>query len=329
MSYAAPYERPVPRGGFEIVHGPEALADTIVQQYRKRWIAWVATGGIRFTTYTQGMNLGDAVGSANGLFTSGERPPKFSFSFEQDALYALAFESPTNTIKLRRFVSGTPTEYTWTGKSPVLFYNGIVQPNTSITDLMAFYIKTPGDKIYVRVQRENFGTEHVLNGALNATLTELVKTEALDIDGSWHQQIWAKDDQGHDVVYQSRAYPPPFAHALDHMSLAVELSGGVHFNTVINASVSDKMSVAVSVDSGLAFNTVLNRFAPGDLMSLGVLVNTSSYDLIIVSPGTRPSDSMSLNLSVDTGNYPLVAISQAASPDKISLDVSVSGGDYT
>lgn len=328
MSYAHPYESPVPIGGFEIVHGPEGLADTIVQQYRKRWVAWVASEGIRFAEYEDGFVFSDTAGSANTLLTNGERPTRFSWSFEQDALYAIAYEDSATTVLLTRFVSGTPTEYTWTGKSPLLFYNGILEPDTGATDLMAFYIKPAGTKIFARVQRENFATEHELNGELNVTLAYLVKTEAVNIEGAWHQMIWARTTDGRDVVYQSRAYPPPYVYASDRMSLAVSLSGGVLFAPIVNESASDSMSVAVSLASGDAFNTINRQFAPGDRISHRVDLQSGTYSLTVVTGATQ-TDRLSVGPELRSGTYSDVIIDSGEQTDSISLAVELKGGVYS
>lgn len=328
MSYAHPYERPVPIGGFEIIHGPEALADTIVQQYRKRWVAWVATAGIRFAEYEDGFTFSDTAGSANGLFTSGERPARFSWSFEQDALYAIAYEDTSTTVTMRRFVSGTPTTYGWTGKSPILFYNGILEPTTGDTDLMAFYLKSAGTKIFARVQRENFGTEHELNGTLNVVLDELIKTEAVNIDGSWYQLIWARTTDGRDVVYQSRAYPPPIIRATDNLSLAIALQSGAYFAPTVSASAADSASLSVSMFGGEAFNSVIRQFAPGDWITNQINLQSGTYSLITVS-APSVQDNLSLAPSLASGSYSDVIVESGNQTDSISLAVALQSGSYS
>lgn len=328
MSYAHPYERPVPIGGFEIIHGPEALADTIVQQYRKRWIAWTGSAGIRFAQYEDGFEFNDTAGSANGLFTSGERPARFSWSFEQDALYAIAYEDSSTTITMRRFVSGTPTTYGWTGKSPILFYNGILEPTTGDTDLMAFYIKSAGTKIFARVQRENFGTEHELNGTLNVVLEKLIKTEAANINGSWYQLIWARTTDGRDVVYRSRAYPPPIIRATDTVTLALTLESGVYFTPITSASSADAMSVSVALQSGEAFNAVRTQFAPGDWLSMALDLRSGTYSLIVVSAATV-EDKLSLAPSLASGSYSDVVVDSGDQTDATSVTVTLQSGSYS
>lgn len=328
MSYAHPYERPVPIGGFEIIHGPEALADTIVQQYRKRWIAWTGSAGIRFSEYEDGFTFSDTAGAANGLFTSGERPARFSWSFEQDALYAIAYEDSSTTITMRRFVSGTPTTYGWTGKSPILFYNGILEPTTGDTDLMAFYIKSAGTKIFARVQRENFGTEHELNGTLNVVLEKLIKTEAVNVDGSWYQLIWARTTDGRDVVYSSRAYPPPIIRASDAATLSVALQSGNYFAPIVSSSSADAMSMSVSLYGGTAFNSVLTRFAPGDRISLTVNLQSGSYSLVVLQ-STSPGDKLSLAPALQSGLYSEVTVDSGTQQDKISVAVALQSGVYS
>jgi len=327
MSYSDPYELPFANGGIEIIHGPEAVGSTVVQQYRKRWIAWTSSDGIRFDEYEEGMTIGDDAGSLNGLFTDGERPTRFSWSFEQDALYAIAFEETPGSIVLRRFVSGVPTEFTWAGISPVLFYNGILQPNTSATDLVALYLKEAGTKIYCRVQRENFGTEHELNSDLNVDLARLIKTEGLNVAGSWYHFLWAETTDARSVVYQSRAYPPPYQQEADQITLGVSLSGGETFAPIVDGDdQSDAISLGVSTSGGVYFDTIIESSAQ-DRASLSVATSGGVYFDTIVEASNQ--DSMSATVALAGGTYTLRAISQDADDDKMSLSVALSGGSYS
>jgi hypothetical protein len=68
LSYAFPYERPLPRGAFDLCEGPVLLGSTQVQQYRTRWACWVSSTGIRIGTWSPGQVMTDTLGIELDLF---------------------------------------------------------------------------------------------------------------------------------------------------------------------------------------------------------------------------------------------------------------------
>lgn len=329
MKYTFPIERPVTRGAINFCHGPFIEGSTQVQQYIQRWIAWVATDGIRYAKYEEGTLYDDSAGQLTDLWSAPvPRPAKFSFAFEQDALHAIALQDGTDIV-LRRKVSGVPTEFTWTGKSPVLFYNGIVEFDTSVTDLICIYLPAAGDKILVRLQRDNFGVEYELNTDLRSTLAELHQTDAIKIDGVLYQQIWGLDTDGQQVFFNSAPYPPFPQYASDHISLANTLDEGLYYSPIVSAfAAGDGVTMLQGLESGSYDSVIINATAPGDKVSMLQGLDSGVYFSIIVS-ATAPTDKVSMTQGLDSGAYTLQAIASNAPGDKISMDNGLDSGVYS
>lgn len=329
VNYAFPIERPLPYGAWDTCHGPFIYGSTQIAQFSTRWVCWVGTNGMRFAKFVPGVLFNDVDGQADDLFPPGTRPKHLSFSFEQDALHAIAIQTGTDTCAIRRKVSGVPTEYTFTGRSPVLFYNGIVEPDTAATDLMVFYIKAPGDKIYVRRQRDNFGIEYILNGTLMTTLRALQKTDTIRVNGVNRQYLWGIDTAGRQVLYISAGYPPFPQYAEDRLLDTLGFDQGVYFPTVISKfAPGDAASVNVGFEDGAYVNQIVNATSPFDAAAVTTGLDTGDYKLVIVQ-ATSPFDAASVAVAFESGDYVLIVITSNAPGDKASVDVGFDSGIYT
>jgi hypothetical protein len=329
VNYAFPIERPLPYGAWDTCHGPFVYGSTQIAQFSTRWVCWVGTNGMRFAKFTPGILFNDVDGQADDLFPLGTRPKHLSFSFEQDALHAIAIQTGTDTCAVRRKVSGVPTEYTFTGRSPVLFYNGIVEPDTAATDLMVFYIKAAGDKIYVRRQRDNFGIEYILNGTLRTTLRALQKTDAIRVNGVNRQYLWGIDTAGRQVLYISDGYPPFPQYAEDRLLQTIAFAEGTYFPTVLQFfAPGDSATVDVGFQQGEYISQIVERAVPFDFASVNVGLDTGDYRLVIVE-ATSPFDAASVAVGFESGDYLVVAIPSNAPGDAASVDVGFDSGVYT
>lgn len=327
--YAFPLERPLPYGAWDTCHGPVIYGSTQIAQFRKRWVCWVGTNGMRFGFYTPGVLFNDVDGQADDLFPAGTRPRHLSFSFEQDALHAIAIQSGTDTCEVRRKVSGVPTAFTFTGRTPVLFYNGIVEPDTNATDLTVFYIKAPGDKIYVRRQRDNFGIEYILNGTLHATLRALQKTDAIRVEGVTRQYLWAIDAAGRQVLYRSPGYPPFPENVEDKATLDIAFAEGEYTPSVVYAfAPGDGSTVDVGFDAGSYIPQTIDAFAPGEAVVLDVGFEDGAYISLSVD-ASAPGDAASVDVGFESGAYVAVFIPTDSPFDASSVDVGFDSGVYT
>lgn len=128
-------------------------------------------------------------------------PEYISCSVDQSGTYMLATYSLNETTIFHFYVSGTaPLEYSFTGKYPNLFFNGIVNPKTGEYNTACFYI-TGDEKILCRNSIDFFASEEVFfSGTQVFEKLYQVKTES---DFYYKALLFAKTVDGSYVVLQT------------------------------------------------------------------------------------------------------------------------------
>lgn len=332
MSYTFPIEIPVPKGPFDLCDGPVIEGTTQAERYFTRWAAWVGSTGIRYGQWSPGLVMDDALGNADDLFGA-VRPAKISIAFEQDALRVIAIQKDATTIAVRRRVSGIVTEYTFAGIQPLLFYNGLVVPTSSSTDVVCYYLKTAGTTLFARFQRDNFGVEYTVNASFNNPLSQLLKTDRFKISGSEYQIIFALDNSGNPVQLRSKAYPPFPEYVTDHPSadttMAPGASPGLYFRVIVTSTVpGDAGKVDTTVLSGAYASVILTTTAPGDAGKLDTTVLSGLYFLVVVG-STTPGDAASEDTTILSGAYTKVVVNSTTPGDAGSVDTTLQSGSYS
>lgn len=125
-----------------------------------------------------------------------------SLAFDADARPCFAFYRLfSRQVEVRRFVAGVPTTYAWEGKSPKLFYNGILQPDPDLRDVVCYYIYS--GVLYARFQRDNFGVAYEI---ADTPLLALVTTDrGTGTDRTTHF-LAAVNDADDQVLLRSALY---------------------------------------------------------------------------------------------------------------------------
>ncbi len=97
----------------------------------------------------------------------------------------------------------------WEGTSPVLFNNFIIEPNSAITDVITYYIKTGLDdrNLYARFSNENYANEHSLM-EFPLKLGELTRAE---VESGRYEVLYGITDRNRGIkIYFSRYPEFPF-----------------------------------------------------------------------------------------------------------------------
>lgn len=141
--------------------GPVAEGETVTEflgRYETRWMALLEEGLIYY-----GRVDGTLIQAPLDLFPTAlpDTATHIALSFDANALPVFAYEDD-GVVYLRRYVAGVPTSYSWSGDSPCLFFNGVLNPDDSLTDVVCYYIPVGGGSLYARFQRENFGVENLV-----------------------------------------------------------------------------------------------------------------------------------------------------------------------
>lgn len=152
--------------------GPEAEGETVVEylgRYTTRWMALLIDGILYY-----GREDGTLIQAPLDLFPGplSETATHIALAFDANARPVFAYEDE-GTVYLRRYVAGTPTSYSWTGVSPCLFFNGVVNFDDAQTDVVCYHLTESGGGLYARFQRENFGVGNLVieDDALDSLLT--------------------------------------------------------------------------------------------------------------------------------------------------------------
>ena len=279
--------------------GPEIEAQPLEYGYERYSVRWKARndGGV-FSYAKVGEEWNRAPAELFPATISGAEG--VSISFDANARPCFAFQVG-NTIELRRFVADAPTVYSWVGASPKLFFDGLLQPDTGLRDVVCFYVSE--GRVCVRMQRDNFEVEHLLSGGASAA--SLVKVDK----GSGSEQgrhLLSSVLAGGDLaLLRSAQYPlwPRIKADLVSATLSF-LADGDYFPVVIATSSTD------------ALTSVAAFLTDGDYQPVTLVVS--------------PSDAVTGTAGFSTdGDYSPVAVGAPVSPDALSGTAALeSDGNY-
>ena len=139
-----------------IVEG--ATVTKYLDRYETRWMALLEEGRIYY-----GRVDGALIQAPLDLFPDPlpDTATHIALSFDANARPVFAYEDG-GTIYIRRYVAGVPTTYSWVGTDPCLFFNGVINYDDTLTDVVCYYLTEAGGALYARVQRENFGVANLV-----------------------------------------------------------------------------------------------------------------------------------------------------------------------
>ena len=141
--------------------GPTEEGATVTKyldRYETRWMALLEEG----RTY-YGRVGGALIQAPLDLFPDPlpDTATHIALSFDANARPVFAYEDG-GTIYIHRYVAGVPTTYSWVGTDPCLFFNGVINYDDTLTDVVCYYLTEAGGALYARVQRENFGVANLV-----------------------------------------------------------------------------------------------------------------------------------------------------------------------
>jgi len=238
-----------------------------------------------------------------------------------------------NDIVVRRKVSGVSTAYTWVGISPVMMYTGLVVADTGSVDATCLYIKAPGDKIFARFQRDNFGIEYTINDELAGSLTlrELRKCDRVNIAGGGYVILRGTSTDGRMVYFRTRAYPPFPQFESDRMALSSTVESGAMTLVILSSTTysGDSVSIAATSDGGAYTSVVVTTPSySGDSVAITSTADSGAYTFVVVYAPTFSDDHLAMTPTVESGTYAQVVISTTSPGDSLALSSTAAGGSY-
>jgi hypothetical protein len=279
---------------YDFCSGPDQEGVTQAEPYSKRW--FVKPEGADFVYGIDG-ETSALVPSDLFVGIDFDKITFMSISFDGNARPCFAFQIASGTILLRRYVAGTPTFTTFSGNWPKLFFNGVLQPDNTLTDLVCFYVVA--GEVKTRFQRDNFGTVYTWLIATPKPVLKITKTDGY----SSRQNLYFLDTVGKFWLARSAVYPLFPVVETDVSSVSLKPGSGVYFYIVAPGGSYD--------DTGL----------------IALLPGLGSYILIVVAGGSYDDES-SVSLSPGTGVYTLIVVLGGSYAESSSVGAKPGGGEY-
>jgi hypothetical protein len=314
-------------------NGPLVEGETLGSEWDRfsyRWQAVITNGVIEYG------RSGTAITTSNLWPTPQTGASKISFAFDINAKPVFALQQTANLIEVRKYVAGTPTAYTFTGRSPCLFYDGDMQRDINLRDVVCYYINN--GKLCVRFQRDNFGTEYVLADPVSPDGTGSVTRIGTVIrgHGGYANRTWLAAYTGiadkTPQLFRSGLYEPWPAYVFEQGEASITFDEDGHYQPgVITVEHTDTASAGLLFDSdGDYWPTVINQVVSDSASASVTIDSDGNYMLAVVSiPATTETSSASATIDSD-GDYYQSVVSGGSYTETSSATVTFdSDGSYT
>lgn len=148
--------------------GPDTLHNTQDDPYRINWAVYNTPTGVRLRKAIppdeEQIWLPQTAGALSVLFEDPVDTDHFSLAFDQNAYEVVAYQKTTDVIECRRFFNTEVVTVEWEGRDPALQYNALLDATlaTGDTDVICYYLKKDDNRLFMRVQRDDFDTEYIV-----------------------------------------------------------------------------------------------------------------------------------------------------------------------
>ena len=315
--------------------GPEVESVPLVTAYERysvRWRAMITGGRVYYGRMGQPWGPAPAELFPEGVLYGVEQ---LSLGFDANARPCFATVR-SGRISLRRWVAGVATVYSWPGTYPRLFFNGLLQRDDTLRDVVCLYLRHR--TLCSRMQRDNFGVAYTqANPALPAGPYQLAQLGPTGRDrgaSSDYQLLAALTTTGVPLLLRSAAYSPwPFfaldtgaapAYGIESIAydwMIVELGEYAETSTAVPYAIDSLEYLPLTVD-------IAGGTDAGSAPAYGV--DSLTYNLVVVDGGTYSDagsapaygvDSLTYNLVVvDGGSYSEAGAAPAYGVDSITYE---------
>jgi hypothetical protein len=293
---------------YDFCDGP--LNEDVTQPtiYKTRWRAYYepSTGTIKYGKKNGTTKVADTLLFPAALGLSEDE--QISICFDANARASFAFQSSESDIQIRRFEASMPTTYQFPGIYPRLFYNGILQRNNTLVDIVCFYARN--GLLCARFQRDNFAIERVLYSPSGTEcFSRITKTDKSE----YYQVIYYTASSGRQYAVRSMVYQPfPEYYVDNSTSFVFPLSGVYSSSVIITGPYTDNAASSVSPLSGDYSANTVQTGPYTDSAASSVDPLSGAYDLKTIQTGPYDDSAASSvnpiigvydNLSIDGGSY--------------------------
>lgn len=294
--------------------GPTEEGATVVKyldRYETRWMALLVEGLIYY-----GRVDGTLIQAPLDLFPDplSETATHIALSFDANARPVFAYEDE-GTIYVRRYVADVPTTYSWIGTEPCLFFNGVVNFDDSLTDVVCYYLTESGGALYARFQRENFGVANLV--LEDPGLDSLM---AVDRGRGALASFMVVELSGKRVF--ASVYPPWPVSESDAVVASVTCIGGIHRRVVFSAGCyEDSAASEIGPLTGMHRAVVVTLPTASDSVASSIGVVTGAHKLVRVTLATE-SDSATSTIGPLSGVHKFVVIQAGTYNDSATSTIA-------
>ena len=295
-----------------------ATVTKYLERYETRWMALLEEGRIYY-----GRVDGVLAQAGLDLFPDplSDTATHIALSFDANARPVFAYEDG-GTIYLHRYVAGVPTTYSWVGTDPCLFFNGVINYDDTLTDVVCYYLTEAGGALYAMVQRENFVVANLV--LEDSGLTSL---QAADRGRGALASCMVIELAGKRVF--AAVYPTWPILAEDSLGSSVACLTGALSRTVWSVGeYDDAISSGVSPLHGVHRALVVTLETETDALTAAVSPITGTHKLVLVTLATE-SDPISSTIGPLTGTHKLVIVQAGAYSDMMTSTTSPLTGAHT
>jgi len=299
--------------------GPVEEGATVTEylgRYETRWMALLSEGLIYY-----GREDGTLIQVPLDLFPDplSETATHIAMAFDANARPVFAYEDE-GMIYVRRYVAGVPTFYSWTGINPCLFFNGVLESDDSLTDVVCYYLSPTGGALYARFQRENFGVADLV-----AEDVGFDSLKAVDRGRGVLASFMVIELSGKRIF--AAVYPPWPILSQDSSCSSVSVVGGAYQLTVVTVSSYDSSEAVVSPIGGRHRAVLITLPTESDSSASTTIPHTGSYRFTLIQAGSY-SDGSTSTTSPHTGSYRFTLIQAGSYSDGSTSTTSPQTGEY-
>lgn len=228
---------------------------------------------------------------------------------------------------------GSDQSTTWTGQTPLPFYNGLIQ-SSGTKEVIVLYLKTGTDntKIYMRRESDSFATESELN-TVNRPLAKLIEVDT----GAYKPtrnvfSLWAEDEDGQLIELESDGYSgqqsagdywySPDCSAHEDVAALNSVLDQIGFD--VFADVTDLGGVLDYIQHG---GLVTSTGAHTDAGAIVGTIDDVNHVTVVQTTGAHTDDS-SIVSTIDDVTYTVIVQTSGAHTDDSALSCTTDEIDY-
>ena len=301
--------------------GPVAEGETVTEylgRYETRWMAHLLEGGLIY----YGRVDGTLIQVPLDLFPTAlpDTATHIALSFDANARPVFAYEDE-GTIYLVRYVAGVPTTYSWSGMSPCLFFNGVLNYEDTETDVVCYYLPTMGGSLYARFQRENFGVE-------NLVLDDVELTDVKAVDRGRGVLAASLVIEASNKRVFSALYPLWPLFASDRVRVSSEISQIDYARVIVPLGDYEDVVTTTAAILGIEYWSLLVPFsAPAESLAVSASLNAIGYPLVVMEMGSY-SESVTVSAAISSIAYPEVSVNAGTYSETMGVSASINSIAY-